>query len=176
MQPADWSKALLEHLAAAGEDGEQAVAYLRARGTKIGIRRVRPSVGAFWSMWGNVYVNSRHYAQTTPLSDPYLLSLLVHEVRHLQQGPLVALSVYGELDAWQAGFRFFHQMTGGYPNHSAARELMSLPLDWEREVLRRARGLMRAYAGKGYRVDLLPLYPLPAEIRFRLTGRQPVSR
>lgn len=53
---------------------------------------------------------------------------------------------------------------------------MSLPLGWERETLKRARGLMRAYAGKGYRVDLLPLYPLPAEIRFRLTGRQPVSR
>jgi hypothetical protein len=176
MQPADWSKALLETLAAAGEDGGRAAAYLRARGAKIGIRRARRSVGAFWSMWGNVYLNSRHYTQTTPFSDPYLLSLLVHEVRHLQQGPLTALSVYGELDAWQVGFRFFHQMTGGYPNHPAAEELMSLPLGWERETLRRARGLMRAYAGKGYWVDLLPLYPLPAEIRFHLTGRQPVSR
>ncbi len=174
MQLADWTNALLENLAAAGEDGQQAAAYLRARGTKIGFRRVRRSVGAFWTMWGNIYLNSRRYEQTTPLSDPYLLSLLVHEVRHLQQGPLTALSVYGELDAWQAGFRFFHQLAGCYPNHPAAGELMSLPLGWEREALERARALMRAYAGKGYRVDLLPLYPLPAEIRFCLTGKRPI--
>jgi hypothetical protein len=50
--------------------------------------------------------------------------------------------------------------------------MLSLPLTYDRDVLRRARNLMQAYAGKGYRADLLPLYPLGKEIRYRLTGRK----
>jgi hypothetical protein len=52
---------------------------------------------------------------------------------------------------------------------------MTLPWNWDRDVLSRARALMQAYAGKRYRVDLLPLYPLPVEIKFRLTGNRPES-
>lgn len=173
MTSADWTNALLDALSMTGEEGCQAASYLRARGIRIGFWRARRSVGAFWTVFGRIYLNSRHYTQATSLTDPYLLSLIVHEVRHLQQGPLTALSVYAELDAWQAGFRFFQTLTGKHPDHPAVAELMSLPGGWDRTVLRRAQGLMRAYAGQGYRADWLPLYPLPLEIRYRLTGRQP---
>lgn len=173
MPSADWTNALLEILSSTGEGGRQAALYLRTRRTRIGFRRARRSVGAFWTIFGHIYLNSRHYTQSTSLTDPYLLSLLVHETRHLQQGLLTALSVYGELEAWQAGFRHFYQLTGCYPNHPAVGELISLPVCWERAVLKRAQGLMLAYAGKGYRANWLPLYPLPLEIRYWLTGRQP---
>ena len=49
--------------------------------------------------------------------------------------------------------------------HTAIEEMLSLPLGWDRAVLRPARELMQEYAGKGYRADLLPLYPLGKEIR-----------
>lgn len=173
MPSEDWTNALLEMLSAAGEDGRQAALYLRARGTRIGFWRVRRSVGAFWTVFGRIYLNSQYYTQATSLTNPYLLSLLVHEACHLRQGALIALSVYGELEAWQVGFRFYHTLTGSYPNHPAVTEILYLPLSWERPVLKQAQGLMRVYAGKGYRADLLPLYPLPLEIRYWWTGKQP---
>jgi hypothetical protein len=50
---------------------------------------------------------------------------------------------------------------------------MSLPLGWDRAVLRRAVDLMQAYAGKGYRADLLPYYPLGKELAYRLFRKVP---
>jgi len=40
-------------------------------------------------------------------------------------------------------------------------------------VLKQAQGLMQDFAGKGYRSDLLPLYPIGKEIRYRLFGKIP---
>lgn len=176
MQPTEWLDVLLDNVASTGEDGRQAAAYLRARGTTIGFRKARLAVGAFWTMRGNIHLNARHYSKEISFTDPYLLSLVVHEVRHLEQGPVTALSVYGELDAWQAGFRIFKEITGHLPRHPASDEIMSLPLNWDREVLHRARAIMQVYAGKGYRVNWLPLYPLPAEIHFFLTRRLPDAK
>jgi hypothetical protein len=42
---------------------------------------------------------------------------------------------------------------------------MTLPLALDRVVLKRAAGLMQAYAGKGYRIDLLPLFPWKQEVQ-----------
>lgn len=88
----------------------------------------------------------------------------------MQQGLITALSVYGELDAWQLEFRVYHRIKGKYP-HSAIAELMTLPLEYDRAALKNAVHLMQAYAGKGYRIDLLPLYPLGREINYWLTRR-----
>lgn len=169
----DWLNRLFEGLSAAGEEGCAAVAYMRAHRTQVGFEKARPNVGAFWTLTGKIKLNTRHYSYETSLSDPYFLGLIVHEVRHLQQGVVTALSVFGEMEAWQVGFRVYRNIAGRYPRHAAAEEMMTLAWGWEREVLERARALMQAYSGKGYRSDLLPLYPLPDEIRFRLTGRQP---
>jgi hypothetical protein len=169
----DWLNKLFEQLANINEDGLAAVEYMRAHGTKVDFERASPSVGAFWTLRGNIKLNARHYSYETSLPDPYFLSLVVHEVCHLQQGFFTALSVYGELEAWQVGFRVFHSVAGRYPRNSAVREIMTLPWNWNRGILSRARALMQAYSGKGYRSDLLPLYPLPAEIRFWLTGVPP---
>lgn len=167
-----WMQNLLEALEASGPEGASAALFLRTRETRLGFHRVRPHVGAFWTPWRSIGLNLVHFTEQTPGNDPQLLALVIHEVRHLQQGLLTALSVYGELDAWQLQFRELERMTVRQ-SHPALRELLSLPLGWERDVLRRARDLMQAYAGKGYRADLLPLYPLPHEIAYRLFRRQP---
>jgi len=165
-----WKENLFDAVTQLGEEGRAAVEFLRARQTKIGFKKVRPSIGAFWTVFGNIHLNSRYYTYETPLDDLRIKTLIIHEARHLQQGMITALSVYGELDAWQLEFGIYYRVKGRYPQ-SAIAELMTLPLRYDRAVLKKAAQLMQAYAGKGYRVDLLPLFPLPREIRFWITRR-----
>jgi hypothetical protein len=170
MDQATWVNSLLDSVVEVGEEGKAAVDFIRKRRTQIGIKKARPNVGAFWTVFGNIRLNSHYYTYETPLDDLRIKTLIIHEARHLQQGLLTALSVYGELDAWQLEFRVYHRIKGKYP-HSAIAELMTLPLEYDRDVLKKAVTLMQAYAGKGYRIDLLPLYPLGREIRYRLTRK-----
>jgi hypothetical protein len=165
MEHSVWVDMLLERICEAGEEGQAAMQYIRTSRTRIGFKKVRPNVGAFWTVFGNINLNSQYYNYDTPLDDLRIKTLIIHEVRHLQQGIATALSVYGELDAWQLEFRIYHRIKGKYP-HLAIAELMTLPLEFDREVLKEAATLMQAYAGKGYRVDLLPLFPIGREIRY----------
>lgn len=167
-----WIDSLLAALDASGVEGGVAAAYLRAHGTRLGFFRVGRHIGAFWTPWKSVGINQVHFSHDTLLTDPRLLTIVIHEVRHLRQGMLTALSIYGELDAWQLQYRLYEQMTRPI-KHPALVEMLSLPLCWDRSVLRRARELMQAYAGKAYRADLLPLYPLHHEINYLLTRRPP---
>ena len=165
-----WKENLLDAVTQLGEEGRTAVEFLRTRQTKIGFKQVRPNVGAFWTVFGNIHLNSRYYTYETPFDDLRIKTLIIHEARHLQQGLIVALSVYGELDAWQLEFGIYHRIKGKYP-HAAVAELMDLPLRYDRAVLQEAARLMQAYAGKGYRADLLPLFPLPREIKYWITRK-----
>ena len=165
-----WKENLLDAVTQLGEEGRSAVEFLRTRQTKIGFKQVRPNVGAFWTVFGNIHLNSRYYTYETPFDDLRIKTLIIHEARHLQQGLIVALSVYGELDAWQLEFGIYHRIKGKYP-HPAIAELMDLPLGYDRTVLQKAARLMQAYAGKGYRADLLPLFPLPREIMYWITKK-----
>jgi hypothetical protein len=165
-----WKESLLEAVIEIGEEGRAAVDFIRRRKTRIGFKQVRPNVGAFWTPLGNINLNSRYYNYETPFDQLRIKTLIIHEARHLQQGLITALSVWGELDAWQLEFGIYHRIKGQYP-HAAVAELMKLPLGYDRAVLREAACLMQTYAGKGYRVDLLPLYPLPREIRYWMTRR-----
>lgn len=165
MEHSVWVSTLLDRVCEIGEEGRAAMEYIRTHKTKIGFKKVRPNVGAFWTVLGNVRLNSLYYSYDTPFDDLRIKTLIVHEVRHLQQGLPTALSVYGELDAWQLEFGIYHRIKGKYP-HSAIAELMTLPLAYDRDVMRKAVQLMQAYAGKGYRADLLPFFPWGREIRY----------
>lgn len=167
MEHTAWVDMLLERICDAGEEGQAAMQFIRKNRTRIGFKKVRPNVGAFWTIFGNIHLNSQYYSYDTPLDDLRIKTLIIHEVRHLQQGIATALSVFGELDAWQLEFGVYHRFKGSYP-HPAIAELMTLPLELDREVLKKAAALMQAYAGKGYRVDLLPLFPIGREIRYRI--------
>lgn len=160
-----WVNTLLDRVCDVGDEGKATVDYLRARRTKIAFREVRPNVGAFWTVFGNIRLNSHYYNYDTSLDDLRIKTLIIHETRHLQQGMITALSVYGELDAWQLEFGVYHRIKGRYPHPSIAK-LMMLPLAYDRDVLKQAAKLMQEYAGKGYRIDLLPLFPLGREIRY----------
>ncbi len=161
---------LLQHLQQAGQTGQQTADYLRQRGIPIRFARGVAAAGAWWTPWRAIYINRRYFdPQTAPT--PRLLCLLAHEVKHLQQGMLTALSVYGELEAWQVDFRLCQELNGNKPPHPAIAELLSLPLQMERRTLERARHLMQAYATQAYRADLLPLFPLPQEIAYWLRRR-----
>lgn len=170
MEHSIWMENLLEAVAQIGEEGRAAVDFVRIHKTKIGFKRVRPNVGAFWTVFGNINLNSLYYTYETPFDELRIKTLVIHEARHLQQGIMMALSVYGELDAWQLEFGIYHRVKGVYP-HTAIEEIMSLPLKYDRFILKKAAQLMQAYAGKGYRVDLLPLFPLTKEIKYWLMRR-----
>ncbi len=167
MEKVTWKKKLLSQLENLGAEGQAAAEFLHTHKTYIGFWRVRKNVGAFWTFLGTVHLNSFYYSINTEVDNIGMLTLLIHEVKHLQQGIFLAFSVYGELEAWQLQFRLYHQLTRR-PMHPAIAEMLSLPLAYDRVILRHARDLMQAYAGKGYRADLLPLYPLGGEIKYWL--------
>lgn len=166
---------MLKSLDQSGPTGHAAATYALDHAIQIGFRR--QSAGARWTPWNRIDIHPR-YAEG-PADSPYALSLVVHELRHLQQGWMTALSVYGELDAWQCQFGFLeslgHRHLGEADRNGIIVKLMSLSLDWDRPALGTARALMRAYAGKTYRVDLLPLYPLHWELLYRIAGRLPTE-
>jgi len=172
MDHATWLNLLFENLEKYGEEGRATVAFLRAQRTKIAFKRTKPSIGAWWTVARNINLNTEYYSYEKSLNDTRVFTLIIHEVRHLQQGLFTALSVYGELDAWQLEWKIYHRLHGRYP-HQAIEELMNLPLGWDRSVLRRAAQLMQAYATKNYRADLLPLYPIGKEIAYQLFRKVP---
>lgn len=156
------SSTLRDHLAGFHPESSQ---YLHAHNVRFGSKKMNTATSAIWTFGSKVVLNSHYFAEGFDLSDPWLLSILAHEIRHLQQGPVLAFSVYGELDAWQLGFRLYYQkVEKPYPEVLA--ELMALPLVMERQILEEARRLMTTYAGKKYRIDLYPLFPFPKEIKY----------
>ena len=174
MEHSTWLNLLFENLEKFEAEGHATVAYLQAHRTRIAFKRTKPSIGAWWTIAGNINLNSLYYSYEKSLNETRVFTLIIHEVRHLQQGFFTALSVYGELDAWQLEWNIYYRIHNRYP-HPAIEELMSLPLGWDREVLRKTVQLMQAYAGKGYRADLLPYYPLGKEIAYRLFKRVPTA-
>ena len=170
MQNPEWLEKYFEKVAQSSAEGRDAVEYVRSRKIKVGMRRARKNVGAFWTFPGNFFLNSIHYTKESILENPRAWTLFVHEVRHLQQGILTALSIYGELDAWQVEFKLYKKLTGKLLP-TVLEELTSLPLTMDRNILQHARKLMTQYAGKGYLANLLPLYPIHKEIKYWVTRR-----
>ncbi len=147
--------------------GRAARDYLLARGIRVTLRP-QPT-GARWTALGHIELAPSQLAD-----EAYALSLIVHEVRHLKQGILSALSVRGELEAWQEQFAFLKSQMGRYSastrQNEIIEEMMTLSLD-SRVDLQSARALMREFSGKKYRINWLPLYPFGREIWYWLTGR-----
>jgi len=170
MQNSEWLEKYFEKVAQSSTEGREAVEFVRVRKIQVGMRRARKSVGAFWTLEGNFFLNSVHHTYDSVLENPRAWTLFVHEVRHLQQGMLTALSIYGELDAWQVEFNLYKRLTGK-TLHENLEELLSLPLNMNRDNLQHARRLMIQYAGKSYGANWLPLYPIHKEIKYWVTRR-----
>jgi len=157
-----WFEQALAALREAGPVGETIVATIRQRRIRLGF--ARQSTGACWFDWRRlrfgVFLNA-DYAGRRP-DDVWLVALLAHEARHLEQGILEALSVRGELEAWQLQYDVLVRLSAE-PGDKAWRELRALN-PTSRADLQRARALMRQLAGPHYRIYWLPLWPLPAEV------------
>jgi len=168
MKKSEWKERFLQAVAACCDEGREAVDYIHAHKTRVGIKRARKSVGAFWTLFKSAHLNKRHYTQESSLTSPDAWMLLIHEVRHLQQGTLTAFSIYGELDAWQYQYRVKKKITGKSLS-PLVEEILSLPLNMDRKNLQRASQLMTKIAGISYGAWLLPLYPIQREIKYWLT-------
>ena len=166
-----WKESILEKLAEMGDLGKETAEYIRQHNVKMRFKKYAKSTGARWFLFQQISLNKRYYSPDTKLDNPKVLSLLVHEVHHLKQGALTAFSVYGELDAWQVESKFYQEIRSG-ELHPVLSEILTLPLNYDRDNLRRAAKLMQDYAGKGYRIDLYPVYPFPKEIRYWFTRQE----
>ena len=169
MNDSEWRERFLEAVSNCSNEGREAVEYIHANNINIGIKSARKSVGAFWTFTQSAYLNSAYFSQASSLNDSRAWALLVHEIRHLQQGWRTALSIYGELDAWQYQFTLLKKLTQK-PLPELVEEILALPLNMDRQNLRRARSLMIQIAGKGYLANLLPLYPIHLEMKYWLSG------
>ncbi len=168
-----WLERLLLTVERGGPIARSAAGYIHQHGVRLGFHEQK--TGARWRPGQRIDLHPR-YLSGSP-QDVYSISLVIHEVLHLQQGPLAALSVYGELAAWQLQFTFVRDRIGRFQEDpqkdSVMAEIMALPLGWDRNVLGAARRLMRRFAGPSYRINLLPLYPLQHEIAWTLFHTKP---
>jgi len=170
MQQAEWLEKDFDKGASPSPEGKEAVDYVRAHKTHVGIKRGRKSFAAF-TIFRRFYLNSVYYTYDNSIDNPNTWALFVHEVQHIKQGVFTSLSIYGEMEAWQIQFRLYKKFVN-QPINPELEELLTLPLNMERANLRHARELMIKHAGKGYGANLLPLYPFPKEIVFWLTRRE----
>ena len=168
----NFEKQVFKELSKVGDQSSPFLDFINKHNVHINFSRQKAS-GAKWTFMKNISLNAGSYSISTDPRDPGLLSLVVHEIRHLQQGPITAMSVFGELDAWQVGFRFF-QTVSSRPLKPVLREILELPLSWNREDLIKAKVLMKQYS-PGYRIDWYPLYPIHHEINWWFTHRQPAG-
>ena len=171
MDHSEWLEQYFQKVTESSEEGAEAVRFVRQNNIQVRLKRARRSVAAFW-MLGNVfYLNKVHFTRESALENPRAWTLFVHEVRHLQQGKITAMSIYGELDAWQYEFRLFKKLTGKVLKPEL-EELIALPLSFDRATLKHAQRLMTKFAGFWYGAWILPLYPIHKEILFWVTRKQ----
>ena len=165
--PPSESGQVFQRLREAGPLCAEAAAYIQMKNVKIGFYK---KYFGGWTTLGNIAVPSG-----VNLDDPYVLSVIVHEVFHLRQSIYTRLSMQGELLAWQyqkqAYFELRGKEIGGSGEaYSGTRkyweELSQLSADL-REDLVKAQAVMRKIL-PDYRSDCLPLYSLPTEISYFL--------
>lgn len=169
---------LLERLRNTDQLGSGLIEYARKKQQRIGFFSQANS-GAGWTILGNVTLRPE---DRDKLFEPYVLSLIVHEMFHLQkQSLLMRLSMQGELDAWQYQCRTYPSLTKtgaaiGSRGEAYSSKDKTTNEFWEqlsrlssesRADLEKARDLMIAIA-PGYRADRLPIYPLHRELWFHL--------
>jgi hypothetical protein len=157
-----WELNVLSRLKKSGDIGRKAVDFIDGRNVKLSFA-AQPT-GAKWTVKGmlvgppEIVISDKQTKSTKEGKDAWSISLIAHEAKHYQQGLLVALSVYGELEAWQLQMRVLRDL-GAPPKHAALLAIEKLKLSHDPQVLREAARRMVEFA-PGYRIDLLPLNPI----------------
>lgn len=154
-----------EELAHIGDVGKEITEYVGARRLRVGFTPQKNS-GARWFDWRRlrfgVFVNA-DYASDSP-GAPHIAALIAHEVKHLQQGLHKALSVRGELAAWQVQYDVLDALSAA-PQDPRWRQLRKLD-PGSREDLLLAKSLIKRLGGRGYHIELLPLLPFGEQMGY----------
>lgn len=162
-QEAAWFERSKSALRDAGSVGRASWETITRKRMTLGFSGQKYS-GGMWFDWRRlrfgIFVNTV-YADRSP-EDPHMVALLAHEAKHREQGIVEALSVRGELVAWQLQYDVLKELSAE-PTSAPWREIRSLD-PAARQDLKRARVLMKRIGGPGYRIEYLPLLPLPAEV------------
>ncbi len=151
------------------EVANDVVQYMKTRNIKLGFHQ-QYKAGGGWTLLRNITLSPGD----DPLN-PYVLSIIIHEVFHLKQSIWMRLSMQGELRAWQYQKKCYREITGNdigdvgeaYMGTKAYWDEMA-PLDTNsRDDLLKGQQLTRKVS-PDYRAECLPLFPLPQEIGFYL--------
>jgi len=168
MSPADYEQ-VLQKLANGGTLNSRAAEFMQKSRVKLGFHEQYKS-GAGWTVLHDITLA----ADENP-TDPYTLSLISHELFHLQQSLFTRLSVFGELLAWQYQKQAYHDLTGkeigdpgeAYPGTQQFWDQLGQLSPESRDDLLKGQALMKSVA-PSYRSDCLPLYPLGREFWYFL--------
>jgi len=159
----EWRLKVLCNLLNAGPTCGHGAMYIMNNNVQFGF--TDQNTGASWTFDGNINLSAQSYSLNTSPAHVYMLSLIVHEARHLEQGRLLALSVLGELDAWQIQYDALVELGESHPENrlTNADLIRMLPSPSAGPVsdadLMAAGELMIQSQGWGYLVWLLPLRP-----------------
>ena len=162
-----WQIEVLASLLNAGPICQHAAQYIMDNGVEFTFGQQLAS-GAAWTVAGNIQLNSKNYSlKTASTDDAWMLSLIVHEAKHLEQGaPFsgVPLSVEGELEAWQTQYQAMVELANNGIGTAPRRgthfyNIGHLPSNPTDRDLRVARSEMIAHQGGplNYLVWVLPL-------------------
>jgi len=164
-----WQIQVVSDLWRAGPTCQHAARYLAEHDIQIGFAQQDASAARWWvdaqtREWV-IQLDPDYYAMSEPSGTPAYakaLAAIVHEAMHLEQGPLLALSILGEVQAWKTDEAARSEL--GLPSNSLSHngehwaEVIDLPDSPTDEELERARIAMMAYS-PGYRAWALPLRP-----------------
>jgi hypothetical protein len=143
-----WTQNVFQNLGAASKEGSDTVDFILQN--SVGVVTVDTNATNLWwkvkfgskglQIQNTLYVS--RFIASKESADPWALMEFVHETRHLQQGLWTAFSVYGEMEAWQLGFRFYKSLPNPGYLSPFVEQLLELPLSHDREVLKQARNLI----------------------------------
>jgi hypothetical protein len=131
-----------------GDIGQWTQDLIHRKKIQIGCKRHGHGAAASWDVFNprRIWLDDEYRDVGALSADQFaeMLSLIVHEAVHLDQPFFRRLTVIGELEAWQTGFRVFRQLAGRYPNALAAR-MMELPLQRHKSNISLTRQLMKQF-------------------------------
>lgn len=160
---------LFQALSGVDDINTDVVNYIRDKKIRIGFHQ-QYKAGGGWTLLKNITLSPGD----DPLN-PYVLSLIVHEIFHIKESIWMRLSMQGELRAWQYQRKCYRELTGkdigdigqAYSGKKEYWDAMATLDPNSREDLLKAIQLTRKVS-PDYRSECLPLFPLPQEIGFYL--------
>jgi len=165
----DWERRILRKLySQGGEDAMHGVEYIVSNGVHMSVGKpvkigdgnpygLPPSITGDWQSLGSVegwydrgnnsiVLNPNEGYKDDEMPSAWGLATIIHEAKHLEQG---RLTKYGELEAWQIGFRVAeklgHYGTDGINPGSMESNILKLPLSDNQATINQFSSYVQTY-------------------------------